>query len=113
MDNAIQSLTDALLDGNDTTMSEHVREAFMKDFEAFFAEQKIEFDRQNRQQAASAIIGSLRLATSLPKALGAAGIFAKGLWYRSTDVIKGEAWLKNQDITQTGGKIATTIKVCQ
>ena len=113
LENAIQSMTDALLNKNDPSIPEHVREAFLKDFEAFCAAQQIEFDRNNRQQAASAIINQLRLASTLPKALGATSIFAKGLWYRSKDVVKGEAWLKNNDITKAGGKVATVIKVCQ
>lgn len=113
LENAMKSLTDALLDKNDKSIPENVREAFLKDFEAFCKAQNIEFDRNNRQQAASAIIGQFRLAAMVPKALGALSVFTKGLWYRSTGVIKGEAWLKNNDITKAGGKVATVIKVCQ
>ena len=112
LENAVQSLTDALLDKHNKSIPEHVREAFLKDFEALCAAQKIEFDRNNRQQAASAILGQLRLSSSMPRALGATSVFAKGLWYRSTGVVEKEAWLKNNDITKAGGKVATAIKVC-
>lgn len=113
LNDALKSLTDALLDDNNNTISKDVRKAFMKDFTDFCASQQIEFDRNNREQAAAVIIGQLRLASQMPKAFGAASIFAKGLWYRSTGVVKGESWLRNNDITKTGGKLATVIKVCQ
>ena len=113
LENAINSLTVALLDTNDRSIPENVREAFLRDFEAFCAAQNIEFDRTNRQRAASTIIGYFRLASNVPAAFGASSVFAKGLWYRSTSVVNEEAWLKNNGIAKAGGKLATVIKVCQ
>ena len=108
---ACKWLADALLDPNNKSIKSEVREAFMKDFQEFCKAQGIEFERENRTKAANAIYQQLRISTAVPKALGGLSVFAKGLYYRSSTVLKEGAWLKNNDVSKTGGKLATTIKV--
>ncbi|KAF2729658.1 hypothetical protein EJ04DRAFT_555937 [Polyplosphaeria fusca] len=104
-------LVEALLNPNDTSIKKEVRDAFMKDFEAFCKDQNKEFERENKTKAAAALMSQFKLAASMPTALGAMSIMAKGLWYRSTTQITQNSWLKNNDISKTGGKLATVIKV--
>ncbi|RKK77994.1 hypothetical protein BFJ71_g16606 [Fusarium oxysporum] len=108
---ATKALADALLNPNDKTIPDEVRKSFMKDFEQFCKEQNIEFDRENKEKLANALISQLNLATNMPKALGAATLFAKGLFYRSSTVVKQGAWLKSNDMSKSGGKLGTAIKM--
>lgn len=108
---ATKALVDALLNPNDKSIPEDVRKAFMKDFEAFCKDQNIEFERENKEKLSHALLAQLNLAASIPKALGAVTLFAKGLYYRSTTVVGKGAWLKTNDMSKSGGKLASTIKV--
>lgn len=108
---AFNWLVQALLNPSDPSIRPEVREAFLKDFEQLCRDQNIEFDRNNKRAAAVALFQQFKLAVDLPKALGASLILAKGMWFRSTTQITQNAWLQKNDITQTGGKLATLLKV--
>lgn len=60
---------------------------------------------------ANTSLQQVKTATSAPKALEALAVMEKGICYRSSLLVKPNAWLYDNYMSKRGGKVGTMFKV--